>query len=214
MPRPVPPPPISPLPKPEAFRLEPDARARVAKTLGVAELSAENVSCLEALLSCYLATRDGARDTTPKNVIAAIDGLDRKLGSLRKSLNTFIVHNSALDDVTFDSLREYASSILRTIEVFDGECKKQRARLRSLRRVKTASEPRRYFCSMLTEFCRQFFANRDIKPGEALKLRRAFSLEMLIAAGDEGSQYVEHPGRLEELLDSALFSNEPTSPGG
>ncbi len=211
MPRPVPPPPISPLPKPEAFRLEPDAKARIAKTLGVAELSPENVSCLEALLSCYLATKNGAHDTTPKNVIAAIDEVDRKIVPLRKALNTFLIHNSSLDDVSFNALREHASSIFRAIEVFSGEYNNQRIRLCGLRRVNTTSEPRRYFCSTLAEFFRQFFANRDIESDEALKLRRAFSLEMLMAAGDEVSQYAEHPGRLEELLDSALFSDEPTS---
>lgn len=205
MPRPTAPPPIFPIPKPEPFQLERASKAAIADALGIAALGDERVSMIEALISCYIPTRGGANDTTPKNVVAAIEDATRQVKKLHKALQPFLRWNSGLDDETLVALYESANRVNEAIGNFGLNAQAQKKRLQICKRVMTNREPKRYFCSILSHFFSQYssvITSRDTFHQQ----RRKFALEILRASGDDISQYIEHPNRLYELLDSALVS--------
>jgi hypothetical protein len=157
MPRPYPPPPLV-APKLLPFNLENWQKRELARLLGLPSLPRNISEGIAAAIAAYKATETGSADTTIKNVLEALDELQKsnKGRAYKKAVQRFAHPSSGVDYTTHDALQPLAQAVL------DGKsgakellAQAARARAEELRqhpRVLTTIEPLLYFCGIVEDF--------------------------------------------------------------
>ena len=111
MPRPYPPPPLTP-PAVFPFNIAENEKRDLAKTLGLKNLPSEIADCIAHAIACYKATQAGSSDTTIGNTIAALDELRKKGPAYSKAVKRLASDQSAVDYTTHDIIQLLAKAAL------------------------------------------------------------------------------------------------------
>jgi hypothetical protein len=205
MSRPNPPPPL-PIPTVLPFNLDDHQERDLAKVLGLRKLSPLVSGAIAVAIANYKATEAGSRDTTIKNILAALAELTWKGRTYEKAVAAFADDHSAVDDITLKTLQPLARATLAGQS--DAQAALARAaharaeELRAHKRVNPRTESLRLFCGWLRVI---FNSATDHLKGrvttdEAWRRCRQFALEVFTIAGIDHADFDAHPERLTEYL--------------
>jgi hypothetical protein len=172
----------------------------------MARLTPEINGALSAAISAYKATATGSRDTTVKNILAALRELEKKEKTYIKAVARLAVDDSGVDSVTHAIMQPLAKAALESQpgakEALIEAARERIAELQQHKRVEPTTESLRQFCGWLrvifnaaTPHLRQ-----SITVEEAWHYCRCFALEVLTVAEIEHADFVAHPERLTEYL--------------
>lgn len=217
MPRPYPPPPLSP-PVVQPFRLGDSEKRDLAGTLGLKGLPDQTADMIEGAVAAYKATETGSPDTTVANTLAALDELKKGGRSYEKAVARLGHDCSGVDYTTHHALQDLAKAVARH-EVGAREALNQAAsaraeQLRHHVRVNTETESLRFFCGVL----RLIFNNAASSTvrgtlDQSWYSCRRFALEVFTAAGIEHADFIAHPERLTEYLGTDMTLPEQSDFG-
>jgi hypothetical protein len=185
-----------------AVQVDPRALRGVARAIGLKKLPQEAVEGLKAMLAAYKKTSGGSRETTPANVCAAIDEIEKRWKGFRPTLDRFVSEQSGIDSETRQALREPIQAHLDSWEQLSTALSIQRDRLSKQKRVSPRHEAVRLLCPVIRGFFRTY-AN----PGsqEDSKAMRKLAMVVFPLAGISIDPFVDHPARLDKLLQADSF---------
>jgi hypothetical protein len=205
MARPYPPAPISPPPAAELFLIGDREKADLAHVLGLERLPAELCSAISHAIGCYRATEAGSKDTTVKNVLAALCELSKSGRAYDKAVKRLADDRSGVDYTTHEMLQPLAKAVLEgdlsSRDALAKAATKRAEELRAHKRVAPPTEALRLFCGVL----RQIF-NQSGSPAlsdgfdKSWRQCRRFAMEVFTIAGIDPADFEAHPERLTEYL--------------
>jgi len=203
MPRPYPPPPVTPV-QVLAFSIDAVGKHDLARELGLEEIPAEVCDAISHAIGCYLATCNGSRDTTVGNVVAALDEIQKEGRNYRRAVRRLIGDSDGVDYMTHERLGPLAAAVLEDTpgarEALRHASADRAEELRSHPRVETATEALRFFCGILREIFNHAAAPKlKLGPEGAWRHCRRFAIEVFALAGIP-HDFDAHPERLTEYL--------------
>ena len=203
MPR-VYPPPLQCMPQIDPFVLGTVERGQLAKVLGLQVLPDEVADCIGHLLGAYIATRDGAPDTTRAATHSALDRIAR--GSVEEYARV-ADDRAGVDYTTHALLQDLASAALAGDTGADGRlraaARERRTELEGHARVDPPTEMLRFFCGNLRVV---FEAAAAPWLERTWANCRVFALEAFTVGGLELADFESHPDRLDSYLGTDVSS--------
>ena len=200
MPRPYPPPSV-PKPTVEPFTIDSTDERRLARALGLTDLPREWFPEINHSIACYKTIQSGNRDTTIKNIRAALVELYRPGRAYKDAVSRFASNHSGVDYTTLDRLQPLARTTLagdpEAPKALAAAAKERDAELRDHPRVNSATESLRFFCGVLRLI---FDAAASPSMERSWHNRARFALEVFDIAGIEHADFDAHPERLKEYL--------------
>jgi len=205
MPRPSPPPPISPVPVAEPFPIGDREKADLARVLRLKRLPAELCDAISQAIGCYQATEEGCGDTTVANVLASLGELSKSGPAYDKAVKRLADDRSGVDYTTHEMLQPLAKAVLEdetcSREMLARAAAKRAEELRAHKRIAPPTEALRFFCGVL-----RLIFNQSGSPAlndsfdESWRQCRRFALEVFTIAGMDHADFEAHPERLTEYL--------------
>jgi len=204
MTRPYPPPLLGP-PDLKNINFDTADQRRVARSLGLTNLQPDLADAIAHAIACYLATRNGSRDTTVGATLAALAQLSRCGRAYDAAVARFADDRYGVDYTTHNRLQPLARAVISgdtaACAKLERAARERAAELREHPRVAPDTEALRFFCGVL----RTIF-NVAASPNTARTWRncRRFALEVLAVAGVEHADFDIHPERLDEYLGTEV----------
>jgi len=204
MPRPYPPPPVSPRPVAKPFLISDQQKADLARILKLRHFPPELCDVVSHAIGCYRAEETGSKDTSVANVLAALDELSKSGRPYDKAIKSLADDRSAVDYRTHEMLQPLAKAVLKgergSREALAEASARRIEELGSHKRVAPPTEALRQFCGVL----RVIFDNSGspVLNDDSDKSRRQcriFAMEVFAIAGVD-HDFGAHPERLTEYL--------------
>jgi len=198
------PPPLQCVPPIEPVALGPVEQHQLAQVLGLQVLPSEVADCVGHLLGAYVATRDGARDTTRAATLSALDHIAR--GSLAE-IGRVADDRAGVDYTTHALLQDLATAALASDtgaeERLRAAARQRRTDLEGHVRVDPPTEMLRFFCGNL-----RVVFNAAAAPSleRTWANCRAFALEVFAVGGLDLADFESHPDRLDGYLGTDVSS--------
>ena len=201
MPRPYP----LPTPTPKPFPIGDREKADIARVLGLDGHPPELCRAISHAIGCYQATKDGSKDTTVANTLAALAELTKSGRAYGKAVQRLADEHSGVDYTTHQMLQSLAKAVLRgepgSREALAQAAEKRMEELRAHKRVAPPIESLRFFCGVL-----RLIFNQSGSPAlhgsldESWQRCRKFAMEIFTIAGIDHADFDAHPERLTEYL--------------
>lgn len=205
MPRPYPPAPILPPSAPAPFPIGGREKADLAGVLGLDGLSPELCEAISHAIGCYQATKNGSKDTTVGNTLAALGELTKSGRAHKKAVQRLADERGGVDYTTHEILQPLATAVLKdepgSPEALAQAAAKRMRVLRAHKRVAPPTESLRFFCGVL-----RLIFNQSGSPAlhgslnESWQRCRKFAREVFTIAGIDHADFDAHPERLTEYL--------------
>ncbi len=205
MPRPYPPVPVLPPPTPKPFPIGDREKADIARVLGLDCLQPELCNAISHAIGCYQATKDGSKDTTVANTLAALGELAKQGRAYMKAVQRLADQRSGVDYTTHEMLQPLAAAVLKDEPGSRGAlaqaAAKRMGELQAHKRVAPPTESLRFFCGVL-----RLIFNQSGSPAphgsldESWQRCRKFAMEVFTIAGIDHADFDAHPERLTEYL--------------
>jgi hypothetical protein len=205
MPRPYPPAPAWPPPAPKPFPIGDREKADLAGVLGLDRLQPELCNAISHAIGCYQATKDGSKDTTVANTLAALGELAKQGRAYMKAVQRLADQRSGVDYTTHEMLQPLAAAVLKDGPGSRGAlaqaAAKRMGELQAHKRVAPPTESLRFFCGVL-----RLIFNQSGSPAphgsldESWQRCRKFAMEVFTIAGIDHADFDAHPERLTEYL--------------
>lgn len=205
MPRPYPPVPVLPPPTPKPFPIGDREKADIARVLGLDGLPPELCEAISHTIGCYQGTKDGSKDTTVANTLAALGELTKSGRAYGKAVQRLANEHSGVDYTTHQMLQSLAKALLKdesgSQQALAQAAEKRMEELRAHERVAPPTESLRFFCGVL-----RLIFNQSGSPAlrgsldESWQQCRKFAMEVFTIAGIDHADFDAHPERLTEYL--------------
>lgn len=205
MPRPYPPAPTWPPPAPKPFPIGDREKADLAGVLGLDSLQPELCDAISHAIGCYQATKNGSKDTTVANTLAALGELTKQGRAYKKAVQRLADERSGVDYTTHETLQSLATAVLKdepgSREALAQAAAKRMGELRAHKRVAPPTESLRFFCGVL-----RLIFNQSDAPAlhgsldESWQRCRKFAMEVFTIVGIDHADFDAHPERLTEYL--------------
>jgi hypothetical protein len=199
------PPPLLDVPDVKDFNFDASDRRRVARNLGLADLTPDLADAIAHAIACYLATSNGNRDTTVGTTIAALAQLSRPGRVYDGAVARFADDRYGVDYTTHSQLQPLARAVtsgnLGARAALEAAARARTVELRAHPRIAPDTEVLRFFCGVL----RMIFADAaSLDTARTWHNCRRFALEVLAIAGVEHANFDSHPERLDEYLATEI----------
>jgi hypothetical protein len=205
-------PPLVVAPIVHPFVLDKGDKQRLARALGLVELSPEIALAISHVISCYMATQAGSKDTTVANTFVALGELGKKGRIYQKAVAKIADDRCGVDYTTHLALQPLAKGVLAgsiaAKEQLAEAVERRKIELQYYERVSPQTEALRFFCGSLRLIFNLAAAstlNSSIE--DAWRYCRKFAMEVLTIAGIECPDFEGHPGRLTEYLGTDVTVN-------
>jgi hypothetical protein len=205
MPRPYPPAPILPSPAPKPFPIGDQEKADLARVLGLDGLPPKLCEAISHAIGCYQATKNGSKDTTVGNTLAALGELTKSSRAYKKAVQRLADERGGIDYTTHEILQPLSTPVLKdepgSREALAQAAEKRIEELRAHERVAPPTESLRFFCGVL-----RLIFNQSGSPAlsgsldESWQRCRKFAMEVFMIAGIDHADFDSHPERLTEYL--------------
>ena len=205
MPRPYPPAPIPPSPAPKPFPIGDQEKADLARVLGLDGLPSNFCEAISHAIGCYQATKNGSKDTTVGNTLAALGELTKSGRAYKKAVQRLADERGGIDYTTHEILQPLSTPVLKdepgSREALAQAAEKRIEGLRAHERVAPPTESLRFFCGVL-----RLIFNQSGSPAlsgsldESWQRRRKFAMEVFMIAGIDHADFDSHPERLTVYL--------------
>lgn len=207
MPRPYPPPLIVP-PTRLPFSLSESDKKSIARTLDLHDLPATISEQVAHAIECYKATANSSSDTTVANTRAALEEILNKGRAYTKAVARLADDRSAVDYTTHVALQPLAKAVIEgrpdASAVLASAAQKRIAELCLHPRIETRVESLRHFCGCLRIIFNNatYHLRGQVTLDRAWRQCRQFALEVFTVAGIDHADFIAHPERLKEYLET------------
>jgi hypothetical protein len=177
----------------------------LAGVLGLDRLQPELCNAISHAIGCYQATKDGSKDTTVANTLAALGELAKQGRAYMKAVQRLADQRSGVDYTTHEMLQPLAAAVLKDEPGSRGAlaqaAAKRMGELQAHKRVAPPTESLRFFCGVL-----RLIFNQSGSPAphgsldESWQRCRKFAMEVFTIAGIDHADFDAHPERLTEYL--------------
>jgi len=194
-----------PLPTPKPFPISDRDKAELARVLGLDGLPPNLCEAISHSIGCYQATKNGSKETTVGNTLAALGELSKPGRAYKKAVQRLADERVGVDYTTHDILQPLATAVLKdepgSPEALAQAAAKRMAELRAHERVAPPTECLRLFCGVL-----RLIFNQSGSPAlhgsldESWRWCRKFAMEVFTIAGIDHADFDAHPERLTKYL--------------
>jgi hypothetical protein len=198
-----------PPPTPKPFPIGDREKADIACVLGLDGLPTELCEAISHAIGCYQATKDGSKDTTVANTLAALGELTKSGRAYGKAVQRLADEHSGVDYTTHEILQPLATAVLKddpgSREALAQAAEKRMGELRAHKRVAPPIESLRFFCGVLRLIFNQYGSPALSGSLDVSWQRcRKFAMEVFTIAGIDDANFDAHPERLTEYLGTDM----------
>jgi len=205
-------PPLVGAPTLRPFTLHDPDKQRLAHFLGLNDLPSDVAEAIAHAIACYKATREGSKDTTVANTLAALRELFKRERLNEKAVTRIADDRCGVDYTTHLALQPLAKAVLakepHAVETLAKAVERRIGELKEHQRVLPSTEPLRFFCGVLRVIFNHAAASSlKLTTKDAWRNCRKFALEVFTIGAIDHPDFDSHPDRLTEYLGTDVTVN-------